>query len=1393
VRVTDYRRSGAVILLAALAPPVWGVPLYPTSLTVGRALIGLAAVLLAIDWLAAPRPRARMAGAVWLLIAAVVALWVWTAANAAIWGCGTCGGELAGFTELAAVSILAALIAALEPGVRPALVLAVLAGAALEAVLALAGVDGLWSGTINSSSVQSRLAGTFGNPNALGIALAFAIPAGLAALPLQRPRLRLPAALTLALVSATIVLTLSRSAILAAAAGAAVVIVLAQPPRSRARRVAVGGLAAAAVAGAVAYPVYSDVRQQAESRPIDPTLRARDTSGWDATRLGMVQVGGAELANRARDELRVRTPRAGHGVSHAIGTAVANGRYDVSFDARSVSGTQRLDFGLQDGISLTGSATEQARISERWRRLHVRWKPTGKSPYARLSVWSTAPSTGFLLRDVRLAARPPGAAAASRSTIDVRLKGSVYAQLLAQQRAEQKRDIASRRFAVDTSLSAFASQPLRGIGWGRFVDYSAAHGDYGRLPTHNEYLRILAELGAVGVLLLVLLGVVIARALWQGPRDEVGLAVLGMLVTGVVALTFINGLVAPYVTLPLGFAAALACARAGQRAPVRADGWWPADFSLRAELGRWRSIDLLRIRLPELPDWDAVRRAAPQPRALAPALPAVRAPAIRRLAPSLRQAPELALPDLGRTAPQVRELAGVPLPDLERPAPVARELPPAPLPDVKLPAPKLPALRVPPAIRRLMPTRPTRPSRRRLLVPRPVPAGTASRTAAPSPLRHRPALDGIRAVSLVAIIVYHATEKLPGGFIAVDIFFVLSGYLITSILVREHAAIGRVRLGRFWARRARRLLPAVMVLVLVCAIEIHRSDEISTWALRQSDLLSTLFYYANWHFIATDESYFAGFLGASPVRHTWTLAIEEQFYIVWPLLVLCAYRLLRGRGLMVVVVAGTFASALAMALLYDPQNPSRAYFGTDTRANALLVGAALALLLHHRPQCLTSARALTLARWAGAPVAIAVLVAFALASDQGAGYYQGGALAFELVVALGLFVVEAHPRGWLGRALSFGPLAWIGVISYGLYLWHWPVIVWMGDTMPNHGHLRKVVELVVMLAAACVSYYVVERPIRSGRFPGVGGSPRRLAVVLSIALAVVAVASVKLTTLDGSRALAQQLAPVTPLQCQNQLVVGEHAWCPRRTGKAGSPVVASIGDSTAQALYPGLRDAARQRDWTYIEAAQGGCSALPLLFVGADTTQDVAQARQCATDVAGIIKDVQARYRPEVWVLADRWPLGTLVTKDGTALAPTDPRRSRPIEAALRSLLERLTAGGARVVLVPTPPPGQPVDCALREPAPPLCANPAYSDRDPATARLATTIRRVVAGMRDKVARVSVDDVVCPDSGRCPARIDGTIVRYDSVHYSAAFSRKLVPVILARAEHRGVPLAAGDG
>jgi peptidoglycan/LPS O-acetylase OafA/YrhL len=345
-------------------------------------------------------------------------------------------------------------------------------------------------------------------------------------------------------------------------------------------------------------------------------------------------------------------------------------------------------------------------------------------------------------------------------------------------------------------------------------------------------------------------------------------------------------------------------------------------------------------------------------------------------------------------------------------------------------------------------------------------------------IAYRPGLDGLRALAVAAVFLYHARiDWLPGGFLGVDLFFVLSGYLITSLLLVEWEAKNRIDLRRFWLRRARRLLPALVVVVLgalVLASIFARQDLAHT----RSDAVSSLLYYTNWHLIIANHSYFNLMGNPSLLQHLWSLAIEEQFYLVWPLLLVPGLVLVGRKRLPMIVIAGIAASASLMWILYKPNSdPSRVYFGTDTRAFLLLMGILLALVW---PAIERLRRAVPLLELLGVAALVGTVLLFLKMQDFDPTLWRGGDLAAAFCFVV-LIAAVAHPRTGLGPALGIAPLRWVGERSYGIYLWHWPIIVLVAGVNARPGPATVVGEAAVVLAAAALSYRFVEEPIRSGR------------------------------------------------------------------------------------------------------------------------------------------------------------------------------------------------------------------------------------------------------------------------------------------------------------------------
>jgi peptidoglycan/LPS O-acetylase OafA/YrhL len=338
-------------------------------------------------------------------------------------------------------------------------------------------------------------------------------------------------------------------------------------------------------------------------------------------------------------------------------------------------------------------------------------------------------------------------------------------------------------------------------------------------------------------------------------------------------------------------------------------------------------------------------------------------------------------------------------------------------------------------------------------------------------LPYRPGLDGLRALAVAGVVLYHAgVSWMPGGFLGVDVFFVLSGYLITSLLLAERRREGSVGFKAFWLRRARRLLPAVLLVVFVC--------------LRtRGDALASLVYLTNWHLIAASHSYFNAFGRPSLLQHLWSLAVEEQFYLFWPLILLGSLKLVGRRYTVLLTVVLALSSTALMWGLYNPnQDPSRVYYGTDTRASTLLVGALLAFawpLGGFRDEI--SRRAARVLDGVGCVALAGVLAFFVRVQDYDPWLYRGGFLLIALCTAV-LIAVVVHPASALGRALGTRTLRWIGVRSYGIYLWHWPVMMLTrpGIDVPWRGTGVILAQIALTIALAALSYRYVEMPVRSG-------------------------------------------------------------------------------------------------------------------------------------------------------------------------------------------------------------------------------------------------------------------------------------------------------------------------
>lgn len=625
-----------------------------------------------------------------------------------------------------------------------------------------------------------------------------------------------------------------------------------------------------------------------------------------------------------------------------------------------------------------------------------------------------------------------------------------------------------------------------------------------------------------------------------------------------------------------------------------------------------------------------------------------------------------------------------------------------------------------------------------------------------------PALDGLRGLAVIAVVVFHVGH-LKGGYLGVDLFFVLSGFLITSLLLTEGAATGRIGLIRFWERRARRLLPALAVMLVGVAAYAKFAAFPSELHRIRWDGIATMLYVANWREVFTKVDYWSLFISPSPLNHTWSLAIEEQFYLIWPLVFLGLVALARRREpmrhqlatytLIVAIILG-IASLTATLVIGSGASWSqvvggdpgwnRVYFGTDTRAFAILAGAAVAAT-SVRFGSVPEGRQRRLLETAGVLSAIGLGFAWSRLGEGSSFLHHGGLAACSLAAAV-VLTAASHPRpGFLARVLSWRPLRAMGLISYGVYLYHWPIIVWLNRERTGLGGWSLVfLQVGTTLFLSTISYLVVEQPIRRGS----RWSRPVVTVIPVIAFSSVGVLLVLTTT--GYLPLNEPRVPN-----------GVTKAAPSPNG----PRIMVIGDSVASFIADeGMVYLRANPQPKVLNLAVDGCSEPPAKKIrNRDGTVSSFFAGHCDDGW-----DKKARqFRPTYVVYTTIGVGDSEYFHDGDWLSPCSPAFRSWVIDRVGELAEMFGRHGGTLVVATTVP-GLP---------PPALAT-IYDKGLDATSCWNTALRKAVSQHRQKIMLIDLAQHFCKSDRSCNLRTPyGIVAREDGSHFRGRSAQIIAKII----------------
>jgi peptidoglycan/LPS O-acetylase OafA/YrhL len=652
-------------------------------------------------------------------------------------------------------------------------------------------------------------------------------------------------------------------------------------------------------------------------------------------------------------------------------------------------------------------------------------------------------------------------------------------------------------------------------------------------------------------------------------------------------------------------------------------------------------------------------------------------------------------------------------------------------------------------------------------------------------------IEGMRTIAVGSVLAAHAgIPFLAGGFIGVDVFFVLSGFLITGLLAREISRSGRVSLATFWARRAKRLLPASATVLAFSALVTYLYLPITQRKDFGGDIVSAALYVVNWRLAARGVDYQAEDIGESPVQHYWSLAVEEQFYLVWPIvmLVVAVLAARRWKQVSFVVLGLVTTASFVWSVAHTDSSPQTAYFISTTRIWELGIGALLALSADRVARLPGALRAG--GGWAG----IGLIAYGVLAFEKSTPAFPGAValvptIGAALMIASGLRQTPGSPQ----RLLSLPPMVWIGGLSYSIYLWHWPILVAAQAKYPDL-QLRWMVLLAVLsIVPAYLSFRLIENPIRFGRC----FRPSRRALGMGLALTAVGVgvgyglgttadAGVGQATRSASPGAAALLDPANkdvdwsaipsvktmrPLAtravddrpafyddgsgCQVDNGVAEPKLC-TYGDPSSSRTVVIVGDSKMAQWQPTFAAMAKREDWKLVQITKSACTF-------ADVSFDRPNKADCRAWGRAVLQKV-LELKPDLVIESHRFidalPPGRTDDEDATQDAMVD---------GLASYWRTVTDAGIPLVTLldnPSPPMKAVYECVAQHPKDlPSCAFPL----EPAVAKSAAPAQRKAAVEVPGVGIMDMTSTICPDGDRCAAVIGNVLVYRQRTHLTKTF------------------------